>query len=56
MSETVERVAKSLESVIADAMSYWCSGSAIPCKPECKCRDLTLEAARIAVEAILPTK
>ena len=52
MSEMIERLAKSLEPIISEAMAYWCAGATIPCKPECKCRELTLQAARIAVEQI----
>ncbi len=52
--DMVERMARAMAPMFADANSYWCNGTEWPdCPPAtCQCRKMAFEAARAAIAAM----
>jgi len=52
--DMVERVARAMAPMFAEANSYWCNGTEWPdCPPAtCQCRKMAFEAARAAIAAM----
>jgi hypothetical protein len=52
--DMVEKVARAMAPMFADANSYWCNGTEWPnCPPDtCQCRTMAFEAARAAIAAM----